>query len=62
MTAPKYGEFACNCYLAGVSIIRSIETYAKDNNEPVPTDEEIEAAMAYVRREFPYKQNLRRKK
>ena len=55
MTAPKYGEFACNCYLAGVSIIRSIETYAKDNNEPAPTDEQIETAMAYVRREFPYK-------
>ena len=55
MTAPKYGELACNSFLAGVSVVRAIEVYARDNNDPAPTDEEIEAAMAYVRREFPYK-------
>ena len=55
MTAPKYCELACICYLAGEPIVRAIEVYARDNNEPAPTDEQIEAAMAYVRREFPYK-------
>lgn len=57
MTAPKYGELACNSFLAGVSVVRAIEVYARDNNDPAPTDEEIEAAMAYVRQEFPYKGN-----
>jgi hypothetical protein len=49
---PKYGEIACNLFLAGQSIILGIKEYAEDNGDSIPTDSQIEAAMIYVHKQF----------
>jgi len=52
-TIPEYGEIACNAFLAGRSIISAIKEYARDNNDPAPTDAQLEAVFDYLLVEFP---------
>ena len=49
---PEYGEIACNLFLAGRPIISGIIECARDNGDPAPTEQQIEAAMMYVREQF----------